>query len=101
MSFTQVHEALKMAKTSQRDIVYDLGSGDGRVVIAAAQKYGARGVGIELDKKLCGESQAKVRRFGLTSRVKIVCGDIRDQNLKPATVIVMYLELDSIQVLEP
>ena len=73
------------------DVVYDLGSGDGRIPIAAAGR-GAKAVGIELDPKLADGSREAVRAAGLADRVTIRRGDIFKQDLTPATVVTMYLK---------
>jgi cyclopropane fatty-acyl-phospholipid synthase-like methyltransferase len=84
---------LKMANVTSRDVVYDLGCGDGRIVIAAAKQFGARGVGVELDPALLKEAQAAAVKAGVQDRVTFVLGDIFDPNLKidDATVVALYL----------
>ncbi len=86
-----VEKMLVMAKVDKTDVVYDLGSGDGRVVIMAAQKFGARAVGVELDPKLYEESSKKVADLGLSERAKILYGNFFDTNVRPATVVTLYL----------
>lgn len=86
-----VDEMLKLADVGPKDFVMDLGSGDGRVVIAAAKKFGARAVGVELDQHLIMQSEESVRQAGLESRVKIIEQDLFEVDLSPATVITMYL----------
>ena len=81
---------LDTAQVSENDVVFDLGSGDGRVLFAAAHR-GARAVGIEIDPGLVEQSQAAVRSAGLVNRITIRRGDIFKQDLTPATVITMYL----------
>ena len=84
---------LKMANVTSKDVVYDLGCGDGRIVIAAAKQFGARGVGVEIDPKLVKEAQAAAEKAGVQDRVTFVLGDIFDPNLKidDATVVALYL----------
>ena len=82
---------LDFAEVTDRDTVYDLGSGDGRVVIAAARDRGARAVGIEIDPDLAEQSREAVRAAGLEDRVTIRRGDIFKQDLTDATVVTMYL----------
>ena len=86
-----VDEMLKMANVGPQDYVLDLGSGDGRIVITAAQKFGARGMGVDLDAELIGYSEENARRAGVESRVKFVEQDIFKTDLTPATVITLYL----------
>ena len=75
-----VDEMLRLADVGPGDLVADLGSGDGRVVIAAARDYGARGLGIEIDSNLVAESQSNAVKAGVTERVAFRQGDV----LKPA-----------------
>ena len=86
-----VMEMLRLAKVAKDDLVYDLGSGDGRIVIAAAKHFGARGVGIELERHLVAESDENARRAGVSDRVRFVHGDIFEADLREATVVTLYL----------
>jgi SAM-dependent methyltransferase len=86
-----VKAMLDLAEVTDKDTVYDLGSGDGRIPIAAAGR-GAKAVGIELDPKLADESRQRVRDAGLADRVTIRRGDIFKHDLTPATVVTMYLK---------
>ncbi len=81
---------LDLAEVSEDDTVYDLGSGDGRIVIAAARR-GARAIGVEIDPELAEQSREAVREAGLADRAKIRRGDIFRQDFSPATVVTMYL----------
>ena len=81
---------LELAKVSASDVVYDLGSGDGRIVIMAAQKFGARAVGVELDEKLVREATAEIAALGLESRARILRADMFATDLRPATVVTIY-----------
>jgi precorrin-6B methylase 2 len=83
---------LDLAEVTEADTVYDLGSGDGRIVIAAARDRGARAVGIEIDPELVDRSREAIRSAGLGDRARVWRGDIFKQDLRPATVITMYLE---------
>jgi len=85
-----VNRMLDVARVGPGDTVYDLGSGDGRVVIAAAQRFGSRAVGFELDDRRFATSSARVRDLGLTPRARIVHGDLASVDLKPATVVALY-----------
>jgi len=84
---------LKLAKVSKADVVYDLGCGDGKIVIAAARQYGARGVGIDIDPQRIKEANENAVKAGVTDKVKFVLGDIYDPAVKfdEATVVTLYL----------
>ncbi|MDH3287380.1 MAG: methyltransferase domain-containing protein [Betaproteobacteria bacterium] len=86
-----VDEMLRLANVSPDDFVMDLGSGDGRVVITAAKKFGARGIGVELDQHMLIQSEERARQAGVEARVKFVEQDLFKTDLSPATVITMYL----------
>jgi SAM-dependent methyltransferase len=86
-----VAEMLKMANVSKNDVVYDLGCGDGRIVIAAAQKYGARGVGVDIDPERVKEAQENAKKAGVTDRVKFLEQDLFETDLSQATVVTLYL----------
>jgi SAM-dependent methyltransferase len=86
-----VDEMLRLAGVRAEDVVYDLGSGDGRVVITAARKFGARGVGVEIDPAMVDRSRASVLREGIADRVRILHQDIFVTDLSPATVVTLYL----------
>ena len=73
------------------DIVYDLGSGDGRILITAAQKYGARGVGIEIDPALIKLSEENARKAGVSDKVRFVNADLFEADIHDATVVTLYL----------
>ena len=96
-----VERMLELAGTRAGDLVADLGSGDGRIVIAAARKYGARGLGIELDAKLVETSRDNARRAGVADRVSFVQGDVLAADFSQATVVTVYLLPDLIGKLEP
>lgn len=86
-----VLEMLKMAKVTQNDVVYDLGCGDGRIVITAAKVFGARGVGVDIDPIRIKQSNENARKAGVTDRVKFIEGDLFATNLTEATVVTLYL----------
>ncbi|MEX2270368.1 MAG: methyltransferase domain-containing protein [Vicinamibacterales bacterium] len=86
-----VDAMLRLAKVGPNDVVYDLGSGDGRIVIAAAQKYGARGIGFDIDPQRIAEANANLAQAGVGNRVRFVQGDLFEQDLGEATVITLYL----------
>jgi SAM-dependent methyltransferase len=85
-----VEKMLDMAKVGPKDVVYDLGSGDGRIVIAAARR-GARGVGVEIDPERIREANANAKAAGVTGQVKFIEGDLFDADIGDATVVTMYL----------
>jgi SAM-dependent methyltransferase len=82
---------LRVARVHAGDVVYDLGCGDGRILIAAAKQYGARGVGIEIDPAYVKIAREKVRAEGLADRIRIVQQDLFLADLRPATVVMLYL----------
>ena len=86
-----VEAMLEMARVTRTDVVYDLGSGDGRIPITAAQKYGARGVGIEIEPRLIRDANDNARKAGVTNRVLFLNQDLFEADLSPATVITLYL----------
>jgi SAM-dependent methyltransferase len=86
-----VEEMLKLAEVDKHDRVYDLGSGDGRIVIMAAQKFGAEAVGVELDDRLFKESAARIVELGLERRARILHENMYAVSLRPATVVTLYL----------
>jgi protein-L-isoaspartate O-methyltransferase len=86
-----VERMLQLAGTRAGDLVVDLGSGDGRIVLAAAQKFGARGLGIELDAALVEQSRTNAKRMQLEDRVRFVEGDVLRADLSGASVVTVYL----------
>jgi ubiquinone/menaquinone biosynthesis C-methylase UbiE len=84
---------LKIAEVGPTDVVYDLGCGDGRIVIAAAKRFGARGVGIDIDPERIKEANARARDAGVAGRVTFQVGDIFSDDVKigDATVVMLYL----------
>lgn len=92
---------LTLAGVTAEDVVYDLGSGDGRLPILAAQLYGARGVGIEIDPKLVALSRANARDAGVSDRVTFIEGDLFTADISPATVVTLYLSMSVLRDLEP
>ena len=82
---------LELAKVTPGDVVYDLGSGDGRVVITAAQRYGARGVGIELNPVWVRDARRIAEALGVTDKVTFRIEDLFTTDLREATVVTLYL----------
>ncbi len=86
-----VRRMLEMANVSPDDVVYDLGSGDGRFPITAAKRFGARGVGVEIDPKLVRRARANAREAGVADQVEFQEGDMFESDLSDATVVTLYL----------
>jgi SAM-dependent methyltransferase len=86
-----VDAMLKLAKIGKDDVVYDLGCGDGRIVIAAAKQYGARGVGIDIDPQRIQEAEANAKAAGVSDLVSFRLGDLFEADLSPATAVTLYL----------
>ncbi len=82
---------LQVAKVGNKDVLYDLGSGDGRIVIAAAKKYGTRGTGIDIDPTRIEESRLGARKAGVTNKVQFRQADLFETDLREATVVTLYL----------
>ena len=88
---TAVKAMLELAAVERSDIVYDLGCGDGRIVIAAAKRYGARGVGIDIDPARIREARENARRAGVEGRVEFREQDLFQANFREATVVTLFL----------
>jgi cyclopropane fatty-acyl-phospholipid synthase-like methyltransferase len=86
-----VNEMLKVTKVTKDDVVYDLGSGDGRILITAAKTYGARGVGFDIDPDRVREANENAVKAGVDKRVRFIQGDLFEADLKEATVVTLYL----------
>jgi SAM-dependent methyltransferase len=96
-----VQEMLELARVTRDDVVYDLGSGDGRIVVLAAQEFGARGVGIELDPRLVASSRQVAKDAGLDDKVTFIEGDLFTADISAATVVTLYLSTSINRELEP
>ena len=81
---------LKLAGVTAKDTVYDLGCGDGRIVVAAAKK-GARSVGIDIDPQRISEATARVKAAGVSDKVRLIRGDLFEADISEATVVTLYL----------
>ena len=86
-----VEAMLQLARVTASDVVYDLGSGDGRIPIAAAQRYGAFGVGVELDAKLNREAADHANKAGVSDRVRFLTQDLFETDISQATVVTLFL----------
>ena len=96
-----VERMLEAARLKAGEMLYDLGTGDGRIAITAAQKYGARAVGIELMPDLCRKARERVQTYGLSDRVRIVEGSALRVDLSPADVVTMFFLTASNDRLRP
>ncbi len=98
----EVMEAmLSLAQIGSRDLVYDLGCGDGRLVIAACKRFGAHGLGVDLDDRLVAEAQAEAQWQGVADRARFETRNIFEVDLRPATVVMLYLSVEINQKLRP
>jgi cyclopropane fatty-acyl-phospholipid synthase-like methyltransferase len=86
-----VERMLQLANVTQDDVVYDLGSGDGRILITAAKTYGARGIGYDIDPERVKDANENAKKAGVDGRVKFIQGDLFEADLKEATVVTLYL----------
>jgi SAM-dependent methyltransferase len=96
-----VDAMLKIARVGPRDYVVDLGSGDGRIVLTAARKFGARGFGVDIDAELVERSNAAARKLGVAERVHFLRQDVRNADLRRATVLTLYLLPGMMEILRP
>ena len=92
---------LSMASVRPGETVFDLGSGDGRLVITAARDFHARVVGVELRRRLVKETRRKVREMGLSDRVTITCRNFKKVSLRKADVLALYLSSYTLNLLAP
>ncbi len=86
-----VEEMLKLARVAKNDVVYDLGCGDGRIVIAAAKQYGARGVGIDINPERIAEANENAKKAGVTHLVKFIEQDLFEADFREASVVTLFL----------
>jgi SAM-dependent methyltransferase len=86
-----VAEMLKVANVKKSDVLYDLGSGDGRIVITAAKRFGTRGVGVDIDPVRVKEARENAVKAGVTDRVKFLQQDLFETDIREATVVTLYL----------
>ena len=100
-SKTIIRRMLEMAEVTQNDIIYDLGSGDGRILFLAATKFGAKAVGIEADPIRFYRTKRKIERLGLGHQVHLIHGNFFKQNLADATVIIIFQSQRVNQKLKP
>ena len=96
-----VEKILEAGHVKPGDVVYDLGSGDGRIVITAAQKFGARAVGVEIRPDLCRIATERIKSMGLADRVRMVQGNAMRVDLSEADVVTLVLLTSSNELLKP
>jgi predicted RNA methylase len=96
-----VERMLEAGHVKPGDVVYDLGSGDGRVVITAVQKFGALAVGVELLPDLCRKTEQRIKALGLADRIRMVEGSALSVDLSPANVVTMFFTTLSNERLKP
>ena len=96
-----VDKMLEAAHVKPGETVYDLGSGDGRIIISAAQKFKAKAVGVELSKDLCRAAEERVKTLGLQNQVKVIHGNLLNIDLSAADVVTLYLLTSSNDRLKP
>ena len=96
-----VEEMLAAAEVTKNDVVYDLGSGDGRILFTAARKFDAKAVGIEINQALVDETRAHIAEMKLESRVEVVRHNLLEADLSGATVVTVYLLSSSNEQLKP
>src|SRR5919108_2345703 len=86
-----VDRMLELAELKKADVIYDLGSGDGRIIIRAAKKYGARGVGVEMDQTLVDKAQKSAQAEGVSHLVEFRVEDALAVDISPASVVTLYM----------
>jgi cyclopropane fatty-acyl-phospholipid synthase-like methyltransferase len=96
-----VDRMLDAAGLKPGDVLYDLGSGDGRILLTAAKRFNVKGVGVELSDKLIRSTNETIRRMNLQDQVTLIHGNLLDVNLAPADVVTIYLETGSNDLLKP
>lgn len=96
-----VDKMLEMGKVRRSDLLYDLGCGDGRIVVTAARKYGARGVGIDIDPRRIEEAKQNAQQAGVSERTEFFVGNLFETDFSRATVVTLYLLPELNQKLRP
>jgi len=98
---TVVDRMLQVAAVRPGEMVYDLGCGDGRVLITAVQHFRAKAVGVELNAEIARKASQRIAKLGLQTQARVVVGDMRDIDIAPADVVTLYLMTDSNAILRP
>ena len=96
-----VHRMLKLGEVKNGDMLFDLGSGDGRIVITAVQEYGAKAVGVELDSDLAERANARIKELSIGDRASVLHADLMEVDLHTASVVTLYLLSSSNMQLRP
>jgi ubiquinone/menaquinone biosynthesis C-methylase UbiE len=96
-----VDRMLELADLKPGEMLYDLGSGDGRILITAVQRFHARAVGIEISDALVDSTNDRIRKFGIQNQARVIHGDFMNVDLSPADVVTIYLATDSNEILRP
>src|SRR5713101_4814514 len=96
-----VDRMLEMAELKPAETLYDLGSGDGRILITAVQRFRAKAVGIEISDALVDSTNTRIIKFGLQNEAKVIHADFLQVDLSPADVVTMYLATDANEMLRP
>lgn len=96
-----IERMLELAEVRPSETVYDLGSGEGRVLITAVQRFHAKAVGVEISDELCERANSRIARLGLQNEIRLIHDDIMNVDLSPADVVVMYLMTGSNELLRP
>jgi len=96
-----VDRMLELADLKAGETLYDLGSGDGRVLITAVQRYHAKAVGIEISEALVKSTTDRIQKLGLANDARVIQGDLLQVDLSPADVVTIYLATDSNEILRP
>ncbi len=96
-----VDRMLELADLKPGEMLYDLGSGDGRILITAVQRFHARAVGIEISDALVDSTNDRIRRLGIQNQARVIHGDFMNVDLSPADVVTIYLATDSNEILRP
>ncbi len=89
-----VDAMLDLGGVGEQDVVYDLGCGDGRIVIAAAKRFGASGIGVDIQSDVIAVAAAQAHWEGVSNRVRFALGNLFELDLRPATVVMLYLSVD-------
>jgi protein-L-isoaspartate O-methyltransferase len=96
-----VDRMLELANLKQGETLYDLGSGDGRIIITASQRYRAKAVGVEISDRLVKATNEKIGQLGLQNLCSVIHGDLLQVDLSPADVVTIYLMTNSNELLRP
>jgi protein-L-isoaspartate O-methyltransferase len=96
-----VDRMLDLAAIKPGEVIFDLGCGDGRVLITAAQRYRAKGIGVELSDKLVRMTNDQIKRYSLENLVTVRQGSLLDMDLQPADIVILYLDTGANDMLRP